>query len=240
MKEVLQMMLLTKPKLATVLLATVGVMGVLAASFFAPMHAADEQPAEPKPAPAPAAKTTLATKITFRENDIGDVATLLRIEKKVCEVELQPQKPHTLFGVDIEVYKDGRKAKTYVTGAVGSHKAIRAKVALLAADSDYLPLAGARAKHCRMKITFGVYSDTGHATNSNEIDVPKKLFDLSHDNSFGNFSPDAGSATEMPLFYLHVNRSNQTVREGHGTVPELIKNNPKEDFLIVYLRVRKE
>ncbi|HTU93277.1 MAG TPA: RNA polymerase sigma factor, partial [Gemmataceae bacterium] len=135
MKEVLQMMLLTKLKFAAVLLATVGVMGVLAASFFAPMRAADDKPAEPKPAPPPAVKKTLATKITHRADDIGDVASLLHITKRVCEVELQPLKGRTNLSVEMDLYKDGKKQPTHFSSGLSStyEAPVRAKVALLAA-----------------------------------------------------------------------------------------------------------
>lgn len=237
MKEVMQMMLLTKLKLAGVFLATVGVMGVLAASFFAPMRAADEKPAEPKPVPGPVAKMTLATKITHRKNDFGDVESLLHIRKQVCEVDLRPLKALTPLGVEIEVYKDGRKIKTYGPWSVATAKQPRAKVAVLAADLDYLPLAGAREKHCRMKIDFLLSSGKAAASTGSEIDVPKELFDFSRVSNQNPFDTKAGSATEMPLFYFQVNRSTQVV--GAGAVPDLLKRNPKGDFLIVYLRVRK-
>lgn len=237
MKEVLQMMLLTKLKLAVVLVATVGVMGVLAASLFAPMRAAEEKPAEPNFAQAPVARKTLATKITHREEDIGDVAALLHIHKQMCEVELQ-LKPLTTLGADVEVYKDGQKTKTYVGSSGSVDKPKRAKVSLLAADLDYLPLAGGHKNHCRMKLTGGVFSDHGKAQGSSEIDVPKEVFDFRRVNCQGDFAIEAGSATEMPLFYFGVNRSDGTI--GANTVAELFKKNPKGDFLIVYLRVRKK
>lgn len=242
MKEVMQMMLLTKLKLATVFVAMVGVMGVLAASFFAPMRAAEEKPAEPNPAPASVAIKTLARKITHPEEDMGDVATLLHIKKQMCEVELQLE-PHTqpsftFLGEDVEVYKDGRKTKTYVGSSGAVDKPKRARVALLAADLDYLPLAGGHKNHCRMKITCGVFSDSGNAQGSTEIEVPKEVFDFSRVNCQAYFPIEAASATEMPLFYFGVNRSGETY--GANTVVELFKKNPKADFLIVYLRVRKK
>ena len=238
MKEVMQMMLLTKLKFAGVFLAAVGVMGMLAASFFAPMRAADEKPAEPKPAPQPAAQEKLVKKITHRENDIGDVESLLHIRKQMCEVELKPLKDRTLLGVDIEVYKDGRKMKTYKEGNVSAAKAIGAKIALLAADLDYLRLADAHEKHCRMKIELKVYSDEGSAGTASEIDIPKELFDFTRVNSQYTFSAEGGSATEMPLFWFQTNRSNEFI--GANTMAELLKRNPKGDFLTVYLRVRKK
>ena len=239
MKEVLHMMLLTKLKLASVLLAMLGVMGVLTASFFPPMRAAEDKPEELKPGPAPAAKKTLAEKITHRENDFGDVASLLHIRKQVFEVGLRPLKEHSLLGVDIEVYKDGRKVKTYEEGNVSAAKPLRAKIALLAADLDYLPLAGAREKHCRMKIELQVHSDLGSAGTASEIDIPKDLFDFSRVNSQNSFvSAKAGSATEMPLFWFQVNRSTEFL--GADTVPKLLETNPKGDFLVVYLRVREK
>jgi RNA polymerase sigma factor (sigma-70 family) len=241
MQEVLQKMLLTKLKLATVLLASLGMVGVLAASLFTPMRAADEQAAEAKPAPVPAANDKLASKITHRENEFGDVSSFLRIRKQVCEVELRPLKPHATIGVDIIVYKDGRKTKTvYEGGNLSVDKPVRAKIALLAADLDYLRLAGAREKHCRMKIEFQLSTDTGSAaTTSSEIDVPKDLFDFSRINSQNTFvSAKAGSTTEMPLFWFCVNPSGTF--HGSDTVPELLEKHPKTDFLIAYLRVRNQ
>lgn len=237
------MMLLTKLKFAAVFVAMVGVTGMLAASLLAPMRAAEEKPTEPNPAPASVAKKTLATKITHRDEDMGDVATLLHIQKQMCEVELQSeprtQPPFTFLGEDVEVYKNGQKTKTYVgsSGAVDGPK--RAKVALLAADLDYLPLAGGHKNHCRMKITCGVFGDAGNTQGSNEIEVPKEVFDFSRANCQGYFPIEAAFATEMPLFYFGVNhRSDGTY--GANTVPELFKKNPKADFLIVYLRVRQK
>jgi hypothetical protein len=239
MKEVMQMMLLTKLKLVTMCLAAVGVMGVLAASFFGPMRAADEKPTEPKSAPQPAAKETLASTITRLDNDIGDVASLLKIYKRVCEVELQPLKKSTTLGVDIEVYKDGRKRNTYKpitfsnVGNLSGQKPIRVKVAVLAADLDYLPLADARKNHCRVQVDFALPG----AQSSSAVDVDKEMFDFTHTAGGGWFPREAGSATETPLFW---DLARSRVIADANTVPEIRERNPKGDLLIVYLRVRKE
>jgi RNA polymerase sigma factor (sigma-70 family) len=238
MKEVMQMMLLTKLKFAGMFLAAVGVMGVLAASFFAPMRAADEKLAEPNLAPAPAAKEKLVKKITHHEIEVGDVESLLHIRKHVCDVQLRFLKPFTTIGVDIEVYKDGRKVQTYEEGNVSVNKPIRAHIALLAADLDYLRLAGAQEKHCRMRIELKVFGHPGGAGTSSEIDVPKELFDFSRVNSQNTFPVEGGSVDEMPLFWFQVNRTKKFV--GADTIPELLKRNPKGDFLIVCLRIRKK
>ncbi len=239
MKEVLQMMLLTKLKLATVFLAIVGVMGVLTASFFAPMRAADDKPAEAKPAPEAAAKKTLATKITHREDDIGDVASVLHITKRVCAVELRPMEGFASFSLAVEIYKDGKKRNTYGDNGVYSlANATGAKVALFAADLNYLPLANAQKDHYRMQISVNFSSRNGAGSGGNStIDVPKALFDFSSEVGSGWFSAGAASATEVPLFYLTA-RSKQVT--GMPTVSGVIEKNSEGDLLIVYLRMRKE
>jgi hypothetical protein len=225
MKEVLQMMLLTKRKLATLFVAMVGVMGVLAASFFTPMRA------------APFAKKTLATKITFRRDDIGDVASLLEIQKHVCEVELRPQVPFERLSLDIEIYKDGQKQKTSPSGLAFEYnkweKIIPVKVAFLVADLDYLPLRGAVKNHHRMQVKMAL---KGSGSRSN-TDVPKELFDFSHVSGSGPFPPQAGSATEAPLFFIKARSRGLT---DAGTVSEFLEKNAEGDVLIAYLRVRKE
>lgn len=232
------MMLRTKLKFATVFLATVCVMGALATSFFAPMRAADEKPAEAKPAPQPVAEERLVTKITHREVEVGDVESLLHIRKQVCDVKMRPLKPFTTIGVDIEVYKDGRKVQTYEEGNVSMTKPTRARIALLAADVDYLRLAGAPEKHSRMKIELKVFGDPAGAGSSSEIDVPKELFDFSRVNSQNTFPVEGGSVDEMPLFWFQVNRTKNFI--GADRMPQLLKRNPKSDFLLVCLRLRKK
>ncbi len=238
MKEVLHTMLLTKVKLATVFLAMVGVMSVLTASFFAPMRAADEKRAEPNPAPAPAVKKTLATKITHRENDIGDVASVLHITKHVCAVELQPLEGFASFSVVVEVYKDGKKRNTYGDNGVYSlANPTGAEVALFASDLDYLPLANAPKNHFRMQINVNLSSRNGGGVGGNNtVDVPKEMFDFSRAGG-SSFSREAASATEVPLFWLTA-RSKEVI--GMPTVSGVIEKNSKGDLLIAYLRLRKE
>jgi RNA polymerase sigma factor (sigma-70 family) len=242
MKKVLQMMLLTKLKVAGVFLAAVGVIGVLAASFFAPMRAADDKPVEPKPALE--AKKTLATKITHHERDLGDVAPMLGIVKRVCEVELQPRKGPGCFHVVVEIYKDGKKRKSF--GEEDSHSVdnpIRAQIALLGVDLDHLPLNGGDKKHCRMQLDFNLLGSGGSRGDSSvTIDIEKELFDFGSVGGGGIgggdwFPREAGSATETPLFWL-VARSNRSF--GDSTVSGVIKKNPKGDLLIAYLRERKQ
>lgn len=227
------MKLLTKRKLVTVLLATVGVMGVLAASFFAPMHA------------APAAKKPVAKKISFLENDIGDVASLLHIEKRMCEIELRSENSITQIGVDIEVYKDGQKQRTnwslprFNVNNYGVVKPSfnRVQVALFAADLDYLPLAGAINRHHRVQVKMAIPGSSSEAS----IDVPKELFDFSHVSTSGRFRLEAGSATEVPLFWmLSMPAVTHTVTGPDDSVSEFIEKNSKGNLLIVYLRVQKQ
>jgi hypothetical protein len=246
MKEVLHMMFLTKVKLATVFLAVVGVLGVLTASFFAPMRAADEKPpAEPKPAAEPAAKETLVTKITRLEEDrdLEDLESLLHIGKHVKEVRLRPGVPLSI-GVDIELYKDGQKQEPHwnlsnldFAGSGGEEQLQRVRVTFLTADLDHLPLAGARKGHCRVQMSLRIWDkEGGYSQGGLRDDVPKTLFDFTRCSASG-FNPEAGSATEAPLLYF---MGGGKVYKGAGTVSELLEKNPKGDFLIVYLRVRKK
>lgn len=185
---------------------------------------------------APAAKKTLATKITFRGDDIGDVASLLEIQKHVCEVELRPNVPFERLSLDIEFYKDGQKQKTSPSGLafekVGKwEKIIPVKVAFLVADLDYLPLRGAVKNHHRMQVKMAL---KGSNSRSN-TDVPKELFDFSHVSGSGPFPPEASSATEAPLFFIKARSRELT--NAH-TVSEFLEKNAKGDVLIAYLRVR--
>jgi len=202
------------------------------------MRAADEKPAEPNPAPAPAVKKTLATKITHRENDIGDVASVLHITKQVCAVELQPLEGFASFSVVVEVYKDGKKRNTYGDNGVYSlANPTGAEVALFASDLDYLPLANAPKNHFRMQINVNLSSRNGAAVGGNStVDVPKEMFDFSRAGG-SSFSREAASATEVPLFWLTA-RSKEVI--GMPTVSGVIEKNSKGDLLIAYLRLRKE
>lgn len=213
-------MLLTKMKLAAMFVATVSVTGLLAAPFFAP------------------AKKTLVKKITRLDNDIGDVASLLHVQKQVLEVELHPKIPFTNMSVEIEIYKDGQKQITNLPRprfSIGKrdHPIDRAKIALLAADLDYLPLAQAVKGHHRVQVEIELKG----ARTAGSTDVPKELFDFSRVSASGRFPPEAGSETEAQLFYLKA-RSHELT--GADTVPEFIQKNSKGDVLIVYLRVRNE
>lgn len=234
------MMLLTKLKMAAAFVATAGVVGLSAAAFFAPVRATIEETTVRKPVPAAAAKKPLATKITPLRNDIGDVASLLHINKKICEVDLRPEGPFMVLSVEVEIYKDGQKQKTRLSGPTWEDANLRKgkpikglKIALLAADLDYLPLAGALKGRQRVELK------TEHvgSTASGSTDVPKELFDFSRVGPSGSFGGEVGSATEAPLFYFAVNQLNRFAFA--GTVSELLERNPKSDFLIVYLRVRE-
>jgi RNA polymerase sigma factor (sigma-70 family) len=244
MKEVLHMVFLTKVKLATVFLATMGVLGVLTASFFAPMRAADEkQAAEPKTPAEPAVKETLVTKITpLEENrDFEDLQSLLHIGKTVKDVRLRPGVPLDI-GVDIELYKDGQKQEPHwglcnldFGGSGGEEQLQRARVTFLTADLDHLPLAGARKGHCRVQMSLRIWDkEGGYSEGGLRDDVPKALFDFTHCFAHG-FKPEAGSATEAPLLYFTGGGKEYRFA---STVSELLKKNPKGDFVIVYLRVR--
>jgi RNA polymerase sigma factor (sigma-70 family) len=249
MKEVLQMMFLTKVKLATVFLAAVGMLGVLTASFFVPTQAADEKPkAELKPAAEPAAKETLVTKLTLLEEDraLDDIESLLHIHKDVYEVNLRSELP--TLGVDIEVYKDGQKQKTDwnlpyldVTRRGKEQPIQRARLTLLTADLDHLLLAGARKGHCRLQTSLAFCGNKGDgwcAKSSSSVDVPKALFDFSGGGTSGVFSAEAGSATKAPLFFLITGSA--TVTSPMNTVAEVIEKHSKGDLLIVSLHIRKK
>ncbi len=230
-------MLLTKLKLAALSVATLGVMSILAISFLAPMRAANEKPVEIQTAPQAAAENPLATKITFRGDDIGDVASLLEIQKLVCEVELRPKIPFERLSLDIEIYKDGQKQKTSPSGLAFKddewEKIIPVKVAFLVADLDYLPLRGAVKNHHRMQMKMAL---KGGYSRGN-ADVPKELFDFSRVSGSGPFPPEAGSATEAPLLYIKARSRGITNAK---SVSEFLEKNSKGDVLIAYLRVRKE
>jgi hypothetical protein len=237
MKEELQMISLTKLQLTAVFMATLGVMSILAASFFAPMRAANEKLVELETAPQAAATYPLATKITFRGDDIGDLASLLEIRKLVCEVELRPKVPFERLSLDVEFYKDGQKQKTAPAGLAFKadewEKIIPVKVAFLVADLDYLPLRGAVKNHHRMQVKMAL---KGGFSRGN-TDVPKELFDFSRVSGSGPFPPKASSATEAPLLFIKARSRDLTNAD---TVSEFLEKNSTGDVLIVYLRVRKE
>jgi hypothetical protein len=121
----------------------------------------------------------------------------------------------------------------------------RVKVALLAADLDYLPLAEARKGHHRMRVQMGIFGDKGqrlYGTLTCCADVPKELFDFNGIGGSGQLHPGAGSTSQTPLFYIYrfVGDSRPKGQRATGTVSELIEWSSTGDLLIVYLRARKK
>ncbi|HTU93836.1 MAG TPA: hypothetical protein VMF69_27395, partial [Gemmataceae bacterium] len=157
-----------------------------------------------------------------------------------------PLKGRTNLSVEMDLYKDGKKQPTHFSSGLSStyEAPVRAKVALLAADLDYLPLAplaGAQKERFRMQILLRLpMSWGGEGGTGMTMDVSPLTFDFSRVNGGNGFPPQAGSETEVPLFWLFVRPEEVKGVIGMDTVSGVIEKNAKGDLLIAYLRLWKK
>jgi RNA polymerase sigma factor (sigma-70 family) len=230
-KGVLKEMFWSKMKLA---LGVILMLGVAGAGVVAIGYGRAPAPDEAKPK----AQKDAAPKVTMKAPDVDDIASLLHIHKYSGEVKFS--EPLKKAGLRLAYYKAG-KLKQQSDGGLNDFSATSWKVdvarfSLQAADLDYLPLAGGEKGSCRLQMNCHFFStgglDIGGADGS--VDVPKSVFDFTQDGGTAAFPPGAGSATEVPLFYL-LKMNNTHQDNGGNTVAELLARNDKADILIVSL-----
>ncbi len=246
---VLKEMFWTKMKLVLAGLFVLGVAGAVAVGYgMAPA------PDDGKPAPPGRA----AAKVVLKPSDVDDVASILHIYKISGKVQFNG--PIKKVGLKLEFYKAGQLKRT--VDAVGlidisgiAEKADAARFSLQAADLDYLPLAGGEKNSYRLQLNLqllaagsGTLVSGGQRNVEDEgqlvargdwvsavggsTDIPKDLFDFSHAGGSAAFPAEAGSPTEVPLFYLLAN-TNESV--GADTPAKVLAKNAKADVLIVSL-----
>jgi RNA polymerase sigma factor (sigma-70 family) len=228
-KGVLKEMFWSKMKLA---LAVILMLGVTGAGVVAIGYGRTPVPDEAKPQ----AQKEASPKVTMKAVDIDDVASILHIYKHSGEVKFS--EPLKKAGLRLAYYKAGKLKQKYDGGLNDfsgiAEKAGAARFSLQAADLDYLPLAGGEKGSCRLQTDFRLVSTGGRELGGDggSVDVPKSVFDFSQGSSSGTFPRDAGSATEVPLFYVLTNTHNFI---GADTVAEVLAKNDKADVLIVSL-----
>lgn len=230
-ERVLKAMFMTKFTIVAAAVLGFSLLGLGTGLFTWPMRAADA--GEQKP---PEAQGTLARQITRQQPALGDLASVLHIHKSYCEVEFRTVPRSVTLRVEFELYKKGQKTGLDLGGGGAIQIADRvykqAKISLQAVDLDYLPLAGGQKRHCRVQVDLEVDSiQSGSGT-----DIPKATFDFSQVRGNSGFSVEAGSPTEVPLFFLVAN-INKII--GGNTVKEVIDRNQEGELLIAFLRVAK-
>jgi RNA polymerase sigma factor (sigma-70 family) len=229
---VLKNMFLSKLKVRALAALAVSLAGVGLALLVRP-----PQPAGAAAGPPEKAKARgLVWRAGVGQPPIGDPGSILHIQKFNCGLEVAREEECNLV-VELEVYKDGRKVNYSIKGggvSSTSGGSRLARIALQAADLDYLPLAGGGKGQCRVQIEMEM--DGGYTRSSTTTDVPKDVFDFSKRLSSGDFVGSAGSATESPLFYLTAGKTSTIAAT---SVQDVIKDHPKGDLLIAYLRIAK-
>ncbi len=134
----------------------------------------------------------------------GDPGPLLRIKQLEGDVELNAG--FTNMGLVVEAYKGGKPvelpdSKASLPGA-SLRTAGRARYAAQVVDLNFLPLAGAKKGHCRLRLT--VFPPEGVKV-SVERDIPKDVIDLSRSSDFA-FTEVASTNQEAPLLWFGTGR----------------------------------
>jgi RNA polymerase sigma factor (sigma-70 family) len=228
-KGVLKEMFWSKMKLA---LGVILMLGVAGAGVVAIGYGRAPAPDEAKPK----AQKDAAPKVTMKAQDLDDVASILHIYKHSGEVQFS--EPIKKAGLRLAYYKAGKLKQKSDGGlddiSATAWKPVAARFSLQAADLDYLPLAAGEKGSCRLQVNFRFVGADGRdiGGDSGSVDVRKSVFDFTQGGGSGTFPRDAGSATEVPLFYLLTNTHQDN---GADTVAELLARNDKADILIVSL-----
>jgi RNA polymerase sigma factor (sigma-70 family) len=248
-KGVLKEMFWSKMKLG---LAVIFMLGVTGAGVVAIGYGRAPAPDESKPQ----AKKEAATKVVLKEPDMDDVASILHIFKESGTVPLHA--PIQKAGLKIEFYKGGRLVKQlpdpdmkeppFLWGVADFGTQLEAaRFSLQIADLDYLPLGGEKKGFSRIQLHLafvlaGSYS-TGRGGSTNlsgggtlTQDVSKDAFDFKWSTGASAFRGEAGSATELPLFYVLANTKDPVYAK---TAADLIAKNDKADIMIVSLLTTK-
>jgi hypothetical protein len=174
-------------------------------------------------------------KITHKQAEFDSIADVLHIIQKSGTIEFSGDMLRTAH-IEIERYKKGKKLPTQleslgVRGGTSQDGKDRVRFALSFVDTDSLKLAGSEKGHCRLVLKLNVGASTGTKT----LDVPKEECDFSRMTSGGQFGPQASTKDRIPLFWMIDSQTGSLI--GGSTPEEAVKNNPKGDMAIVYIRL---
>jgi hypothetical protein len=176
---------------------------------------------------------SLVKNIEHKEPDFDSFAEALHVIQKSGTIELSSDMPPAR--IVVELYREGKKLATRLESvgvgpgaSEGNNDQIRFAVNLI--DTDFLTLGDGKKGHCRLLMKLSI----GNATSKTTLDFPKEKCDLSKMTGGGGFGPNASTKDRIPVFWMIDSRTASLIS---GNTPEaVIKNNPKGDLAIVYVR----
>lgn len=172
--------------------------------------------------------------ITHKQPEFDSFAEALHIIQKSGTIDLAGDAP--LAKIEIEVYKNGKRLPTKlesvgVLGDVGEGGRNHIQFALNFIDTDFLTLGDGKKAHCRVLMKLKV----GAVFSTTTLDVPKMKCDLSKMTGGGSFGPKASTKDRIPVFWMIDSQTASLI--GGNTPDNIVKNNPKGDLAIVYIRL---
>ncbi|HEV3166815.1 MAG TPA: hypothetical protein VGZ22_22500 [Isosphaeraceae bacterium] len=181
-------------------------------------------------AAAPDADSPIAKSITVESPDVGAIESVLHIEKRTGSFELHS--PVEVVSLGIDFYRDGDKVgeRPKLITQVLPPGEKTGKFSVHIVDLDYLPLEGGKKDHSRIQLELSFGSTRGRIAH----DLPRSEFDFGKSFGSGGFNVDAGTSTEVPLFYMAAGAHGF---KGGKTIDHIIKNN-KGVVAIVSLHIR--
>ena len=182
--------------------------------------------------PAQGSSTAIKS-VQTREPEVGDLASLLRVQKIVTDFALQGKTSRV--AARMEFYRGGKKIQETTLGPVAaSGNDVQGKFAILIADLDYLPLGGGKPGTCRLDASLSSISGESRSYRNASSDLPKDVMDLSKFVGGGTFAGRPSDKGEFALYWRIANSGDSV----SATTPEgVLEKNPKADLMIVFLKV---